>query len=139
MLIGHSLGATSRCASRRPPARVARLVLVDGGLDVRHEVLESLRPAIDRLGGVPVADVFLSFVRLLPMFEGRWNDYLEGYFRYDVEALPAGRCGRRRRGGHRGGARNLQRERLWALHHQVRCPTLIYARPTVSLRRATAS
>ena len=83
---------TSRFASRpRHPERVAKLVLVDGGLDVRHEVLESLRPAINRLGvEFPSLDMFLGFVRLLPMFEGRWNDYLERYFRYDVEELPAG-------------------------------------------------
>ena len=51
VLIGHSLGAhiALRFAATRP-ARVSKLVLVDGGLDVRAEVLDSLRPAINRLG-----------------------------------------------------------------------------------------
>ncbi|HEX7786695.1 MAG TPA: alpha/beta fold hydrolase, partial [Methylomirabilota bacterium] len=92
VLIGHSLGAhiALRFAATRP-ARVSKLVLVDGGLDVRAEVLDSLRPAINRLGvEFPSLDAFLGFIRMLPMFEGRWNDYLERYFRYDVEALPGG-------------------------------------------------
>src|SRR6202022_3939422 len=92
VLIGHSLGAhiAVRFTATRPE-RVAKLVLVDGGLDVRHEIVESLRPAINRLGvEFPSLDMFMGFVRALPMFEGRWNDYLERYFRYDVEELPAG-------------------------------------------------
>src|SRR5216683_3782408 len=50
VLIGPSLGAhiAVRFAATRPQ-RVAKLVLVDGGLDVRHEVIESLRPAINGL------------------------------------------------------------------------------------------
>src|SRR6266481_4914514 len=75
-----------RFAATRPQ-RVAKLVLVDGGLDVRHEIIESLRPAINRLGvEFPSLDIFMGFVRALPMFEGRWNDYLERYFRYDVKS-----------------------------------------------------
>src|SRR5690242_77676 len=92
VLLGHSLGAhiALRFAAVHPE-RVAKLVLVDGGLDVRAEVLDSLRPAVDRLGvEFPSLDMFLGFVRALPMFEGRWNDYLERYFRYDVEDLPSG-------------------------------------------------
>ena len=41
---------------------VAKLVLVDGGLDVRAEVLDSLRPAINRLGvEFPSLDMFMGF------------------------------------------------------------------------------
>jgi pimeloyl-ACP methyl ester carboxylesterase len=104
---------------------------VDGGLDVRHEVLESLRPAIDRLGvEFPSLDMFLGFVRMLPMFEGRWNGYLERYFRYDVEVLPAGtvRSKAARRAIEEEIA-NLERERLWVWHHQVKAPTLILRAP----------
>ena len=132
VLIGHSLGAhiAVRFAATRPQ-RVAKLVLIDGGLDVRHEVLESLRPAINRLGvEFPSLDLFMGFVRALPMFEGRWNDYLERYFRYDVEELPAGTVrAKAARLAIEEEIANLERERLWAYHHRVKAPTLIFRAP----------
>jgi len=132
VLIGHSLGAhiAVRFAATRPQ-RVAKLVLVDGGLDVRHEVIESLRPAINRLGvEFPSLELFMGFVRALPMFEGRWNDYLERYFRYDVEELPAGTVrAKAARLAIEEEIANLERERLWVYHHQVKAPTLIFRAP----------
>lgn len=132
VLMGHSLGATIALRfAVDHPARVRRLVLIDGGLDVRAEVLDSLGPAIARLGTeFPSFDAFLERMRGLPMFAGRWNDYLEGYFRYDVETLPSGAV--RPKASPAAIAeelRNLQRERLWTLHHRVRCPTLILRAP----------
>jgi pimeloyl-ACP methyl ester carboxylesterase len=132
VIMGHSLGAhiALRFAVKHP-ARVSKLVLVDGGLDVRAEILDSLRPAISRLGvEFPSLDVFLQFLRALPMFEGRWNDYLERYFRYDVETLPSGAV-RSKVAKHaiEEELANLERERLWVWHHQVRCPTLIFRAP----------
>ena len=132
ILVGHSLGANIavRFAAARPH-RVARLVLIDGGLDVRHEVLESLRPAINRLGvEFPSLDMFLGFVRMLPMFEGRWNDYLERYFRYDVEELPGGTVrAKASRLAIEEEIASLERERLWVYHHRVKAPTLIVRAP----------
>jgi len=132
VIMGHSLGAHIglRFAALYP-ARVSKLVLVDGGLDVRAEVLDSLAPAINRLGmEFPSLEMFLQLIRSLPMFEGRWNDYLERYFRYDVETLPSGAV-RSKVAKHaiEEELRNLQRERLWALHHRVKCPTLIFRAP----------
>jgi pimeloyl-ACP methyl ester carboxylesterase len=132
VLVGHSLGAhiAVRFAATYPE-RVDRLVLVDGGIDVRHEVLESLRPAINRLGvEFPSLDMFLGFVRMLPMFEGRWNDYLERYFRYDVEELPAGTVrSKAARHAIEEEIGNLERERLWVYHHRITAPTLILRAP----------
>jgi pimeloyl-ACP methyl ester carboxylesterase len=132
VLIGHSLGAhiAVRFAATHPE-RVAKLVLVDGGIDVRAEVLDSLRPAINRLGvEFPSLDMFLGFVRALPMFEGRWNDYLERYFRYDVEVLPAGTVrSKAARHAIEEEIVNLERERLWVWHHRLKAPTLIFRAP----------
>jgi pimeloyl-ACP methyl ester carboxylesterase len=132
ILIGHSLGAhiALRFAATRP-GRVTKLVLVDGGLDVRAEVIDSLRPAINRLGvKYPSLEMFLGFVRTLPMFEGRWNDYLERYFRYDVEVLPAGTVrSKAARHAIEEEITNLERERLWVYHHQVKAPTRIFRAP----------
>jgi pimeloyl-ACP methyl ester carboxylesterase len=132
VVMGHSLGAHIGLSfAARHPARVSRLVLVDGGLDVRAEVLDSLAPAINRLGTeFPSLELFLGLIKSLPMFDGRWNDYLERYFRYDVETLPSGAV-RSKVAKHaiEEELGNLQRERLWVLHHQVRCPTLIFRAP----------
>ncbi len=132
VVMGHSLGAhiALRFAAKHP-ARVSKLVLVDGGLDVRAEILDSLRPAINRLGvEFPSLELFLNFIRQLPMFEGRWNDYLDRYFRYDVETLPSGAV-RSKAAKHaiEEELANLERERLWVWHHEVRCPTLIFRAP----------
>ena len=46
IVMGHSLGAMIALALRgRRPERVSRLVLVDGGIDVRPEVWDSIAPA----------------------------------------------------------------------------------------------
>ena len=105
--------------------------LDDGGLDVRAEVLDSLAPAIARLGmEFPSLDTFLDRMRGLPMLAGRWNDALEDYFRYDVEILRSGAVrSKAAPAAIQEELRNIQRERLWTLHHRVRCPTLILRAP----------
>ena len=132
VLMGHSLGAHIALKfSVAHPERVSKLVLVDGGIDVRAEIIDSLGPAINRLGvEFPSLDAFLGIIRSLPMFAGRWNDYLERYFHYDVEALPSGAVRSKvSKGAIAEELANLQRERLWVYHHQVKCPTLIFRAP----------
>lgn len=132
IILGHSLGAHIGLAfAVLEPRRVSKLILVDGGIDVRPEILDALAPAINRLGvEYPSLDTFLQMLQDLPMFAGRWNEYLNHYFRYDVEVLPSGAV-RSKVAKHaiQQELASLARERLWVTHHQVRCPTLILRAP----------
>jgi pimeloyl-ACP methyl ester carboxylesterase len=132
VIMGHSLGAKIALHfAVHYPRRVGKLILVDGGHDIRAEVLDSIAPAVSRLGvEFPSMDVFLQMLQGLPMFQGRWNEYLERYFRYDVEVLPSGAVRSKvSKPAIEEEVANLVRERLWVLHHQVKCPTLILRSP----------
>jgi pimeloyl-ACP methyl ester carboxylesterase len=137
IVMGHSLGAhiAVRFATLHPE-RVARLVLFDGGLDVRAEVLDSLQPAIARLGvEFPSLEGFLATLRALPMFAGRWNRYLETHYTYDVEPGPGGGVRSKvARHAIEEEVANLQRTRLWVWHHQLKAPTLLFRAPDGLLR-----
>lgn len=131
-VMGHSLGAAIAVwFAAHHPERVERLVLVDGGLDVRAEVLDSIAPAVNRLGvEFPSLEAFLGMLRGLPMFAGRWNEHLERYFTYDVEPAPGG--GVRSKVPRRAieeELASLARERLWVLHHRIAAPTLLLRAP----------
>ena len=132
VIMGHSLGAHIgvRFASHHPD-RVAKLVLFDGGLDVRVEVFDSIAPSVNRLGvEFPSTEMFLAIVKSLPMFEGRWNEHLARHFTYDVEPGPGGGV-RSKVAKHaiEEEAGNLQRTRLWAWHHRIAAPTLLLRAP----------
>ena len=132
IVAGHSLGAHIgvRFATLHPE-RVARLVLVDGGLDVRAEIMDSLAPAIGRLGvEFPSLEAFLGMLRGLPMFAGRWNDYLAQHYTYDVEPGPGGGVRSKvARHAIEEEVANLQRTRLWVWHHRIQAPTLLLRAP----------
>jgi pimeloyl-ACP methyl ester carboxylesterase len=132
VVMGHSLGAKIALSfAAKRPERVSRLVLFDGGIDIRPEVWDSIAPAVERLGiEFPSLDMFLAIMRSLPMFAGRWNEYFERYFRYDVELLPSGAV-RAKAAKHaiEEDVSSLKRERLWVRHRQVQCPTLVFRAP----------
>ncbi len=137
VLMGHSLGASIavRFAVHHPD-RVERLILLDGGLDVRAEVLDSLAPALARLGvEFPSREAFLERMRALPMFAGRWNDHLERYFVYDLAPVPGGGVRSKAvRAAVEEEVASLQRARLWVWHHRIRVPTLLLRAPEGLLR-----
>ncbi|MCL6639842.1 MAG: alpha/beta hydrolase [Candidatus Rokubacteria bacterium] len=136
-VLGHSLGAHIGVwfAAHRPE-RVDRLVLVDGGFDVRAEVFDSLAPSLARLEvEFPSLGDFLDRVRGLPMFAGRWNAFLERYFTYDVAPTPSGGVRSKvSRAAVEEEVANLARTRLWALHHRIQAPTLLLRAPEGLLR-----
>ncbi len=138
IVIGHSLGAHIgvRFASLHP-ARVTRLVLFDGGLDLRAEIFDSLAPAISRLGvEFPSLEAYLHALKNLPAFAGRWNDYLVRHYTYDVERGPGGGV-RSKVAKHaiEEEVANVQRTRFWVWHHQITAPTLLFRAPDGLLRQ----
>jgi len=128
IVMGHSLGAHIgvHFASHHGD-RVTKLVLVDGGLDVRAEVFDSIAPSVNRLGvEFPSVEMFLAIVQTLPMFAGRWNDHLARHFTYDVEPGPGGGVRSKvARHSIEEEVTNLQRTRLWAWHRRIAAPTLL--------------
>jgi pimeloyl-ACP methyl ester carboxylesterase len=131
-VIGHSLGAhVGVWFAAHHAERLDKLVLVDGGLDVRAEVLDSLAPAVNRLGvEYPSLEAFLAMLRGLPLFAGRWNEHFTRYFTYDVEPGPAG--GVRSKVPRRvvdEELANMARTRLWVLHQRIAAPTLLLRAP----------
>ncbi len=136
-VMGHSLGAhIGVWAAAHHPERVERLILLDGGLDVRAEVLDSLAPAINRLGTVfPSLPAFLEMLQGLPMFAGRWNAHLTRYYSYDAEPAPGGGVRSKvPRAAIEEELDNLGRTRLWVLHHRIQAPTLLLRAPEGLLR-----
>ena len=137
VIMGHSLGAhiAVRFAAHHPE-RVAKLVLFDGGIDVRAEIMDSLGPSIGRLGvEFPSLAAFMDLMKGLPFFAGRWNEHLSRYFTYDVESAPGGGV-RSRVAKHaiEEEVAALQRTRLWVWHHRIRVPTLLLRAPDGLLR-----
>jgi pimeloyl-ACP methyl ester carboxylesterase len=132
VLIGHSLGAgiALRFAVHHPE-RVDRVILIDGGLDVRAEVFDSIAPAVNRLGvEFDSLETYLGMLRSLPMFRGRWNPHLERYFTYDVERGPGGGVRSKvARHAIEEEVANLARTRLWVWHHRLRAPALLLRAP----------
>jgi pimeloyl-ACP methyl ester carboxylesterase len=130
--IGHSLGAmVGVIFAATSPRRVRKLILVDGGHDLRPDVTEAIRPALDRLGVTfPSLDDYLARMRALPMLAGRWNRYLDRYFRYDAEVLPDGAARSRvSRVAVEADAETLLPLELGRYHPKVSAPTLILRAP----------
>lgn len=137
IVMGHSLGANIGVwFAAHHPDRVERLVLFDGGLDVRAEVFDSIAPAVARLGlEFPSLEGFLGMLQGLPMFARRWNDYLTRYFTYDVEPGPGGGVRSKvARHAIEEEIANLARVRLWVLHGKIAAPTLLLRAPDGLLR-----
>jgi pimeloyl-ACP methyl ester carboxylesterase len=132
VIAGHSLGAgVAVWFAAHYPARVGKILLFDGGLDVRAEVFDSIAPAVARLGvEFPSLEAYLAMLKTLPMFAGRWNDHLTRYFTYDAAPTPGGGIRSKvSRPAVEEEVGNLHRTRLWVLHHRVQAPALLLRAP----------
>jgi lipase len=96
LLLGHSMGGfVAVVAAHRHPARIRRLILVDGGLPLDLGPLNDLSgdeivqavigPALDRLRMTfPSLDAYLDFWRPHPALADDWNSYVEEHYAYDL-------------------------------------------------------
>jgi pimeloyl-ACP methyl ester carboxylesterase len=98
VLAGHSMGAyiVARLAAEHP-GRASAVVLVDGGLPVTMPagtdpdavLAATLGPAMARLEMTFAStEDYVAFFARHPAFEGRWDDDIEAYVRYDLEGEP---------------------------------------------------
>ncbi len=130
--LGHSLGAVIEVLfAATYPNRVRRLVLVDGGHNLRPDVADAIRPALDRLGVTfRSLDDYLSRMRALPIFEGCWSEYMDRYFRYDAQILPDGTARSRvSRDVVEADVKTLLPLPLSPYHRKIGAPTLILQAP----------
>jgi pimeloyl-ACP methyl ester carboxylesterase len=90
-LIGHSMGAfVAMQAANLAPARVRRLVLVDGLGIPDRSVIPPILASVQRLGvAYPSAAVYLEQVRskgaAVP-----WDELWKAHFAYELETVPGG-------------------------------------------------
>ena len=130
--LGHSLGAMAGVLfAATYPHRVRKLVLVDGGHDLRPDVVAAIRPALDRLGVTfPSLDDYLTRMQALQLFAGHWNEYVARYFRYDAEVLPDGSARSRvSRAVVEADVKMLLPLELGPYHRRIAAPTLILQAP----------
>jgi pimeloyl-ACP methyl ester carboxylesterase len=95
-LVGHSMGAyVAAVLAARRPERIARVVLIDGGLTVRALppgtdtdalLATALGPALARLDQTfPSVDDYLAMWRAHPSFQD-WEPFYDDYFTADLDA-----------------------------------------------------
>lgn len=100
VVVGHSMGAFVATAfAAAHPTRVARLVLVDGGLPLRapegmtrdEAIRVSLGAALARLTMTfPTRAAYRDFWRAHPSFQDGWSESIEAYADYDLVDVAGG-------------------------------------------------
>lgn len=87
VLGGHSFGGLlTLYMAARYPERVSKLVVIDAAGKMHPELLEMIKPSVDRLGKVvPSWDAYLESMKRMPFFQGWWDTTVESYYRADVE------------------------------------------------------
>jgi pimeloyl-ACP methyl ester carboxylesterase len=91
VVIGHSMGALiGMMLATAHPDRVAKLVLVDHGVNTPPETIEALRPFWARLTReYPSWEAFLDQMRPSPAYP-RWTPQIERYLEGDAAVQPDG-------------------------------------------------
>jgi pimeloyl-ACP methyl ester carboxylesterase len=128
--VGHSLGAAIALAlAAKHPARVDRMVLVDGGGKLSKEqmgkVFAGIKPSLDRLGRVfPSFDAYTKLLQKAPFLQP-WSPLLETYFRYEVQEVDGGIRSRVRPEHIEEEIANLKDVDVARFYPETTCPVLI--------------
>lgn len=130
VLCGHSYGGLLGVyLAATHPDRVSRLIVIDiAGPSIHNpEVLELIRPSLERLGGVWSSEAeFVAAMRKTPALAGCWDRHVDAYFRADVRHLDDGRVQVRTPGDVIAQViREGQREDWQAHLEAVRAPVLL--------------
>ncbi|HEX9754445.1 MAG TPA: alpha/beta hydrolase [Gemmatimonadales bacterium] len=93
VLGGHSFGALLTVyLAVHAPARVTKLIMLDGAASMHPEVRALIAPSLARLGEVyPSEAAYLERIRAMPFLRGYWSPELEGAFHAELEPHPDGR------------------------------------------------
>ncbi len=89
---GHSFGGLlALFMAAHYPERISRLVVIDAAGSMHPQVLELIKPSIDRLGKVlPSWEVCIETMKQMPFYDGWWDPVIESYYRADVEFFDDG-------------------------------------------------
>lgn len=92
-MVGHSFGGLlSLYLAANHAERIEQIIVVDAAGEMHPEVLELIKPSVDRLGkAVASWEDYIAAIKQMPFFEGSWEAIMESHYRADVETLSDGR------------------------------------------------
>jgi pimeloyl-ACP methyl ester carboxylesterase len=130
VLMGHSLGAyISLAFAAQYPGRVKRLILMDGGGQLRDEQWDQvnivIKPSLDRLGQVfPSFEEYVALLKAAPILQP-WTPAIEAYFRYESEEVEGGVRSRIDPEHIQEESRNMRQADPAEYYPKISCPVLI--------------
>lgn len=83
---GHSFGGLmTYYLAANHPERVSKCVVMDAPAEVKIEIMDQIKPSLDRLEVVfPSMEQYMGLVRSMPYFTDSWDDAIGDYYRNDV-------------------------------------------------------
>ena len=130
VLMGHSLGAyISMAFAAQHPARVDKVVLVDGGGQLEQTQWDkiglAIKPSLDRLGQVfPSFEAYVENLKQAPVLQP-WSAEIEDYFRYESETVEGGVRSRIHPEHIFEEVQNVHQAAPSEYYPQLKCPVLI--------------
>jgi pimeloyl-ACP methyl ester carboxylesterase len=129
-LMGHSLGAyISINFAAQHPARVDKIILVDGGGQLEKKQWDKIdlviQPSLDRLGQVfPSFEAYVETLKQAPVLQP-WSQAIEDYFRYESETVEGGVRSRIVPEHIFEDVQNVHQATPSVYYSQLKCPVLI--------------